>query len=469
MPATETWTTYRRQWLLAAGLALATLGTLLAYYDTRFGLNSPPTTSGDEPDYDSLGWELSQGHGYQINTGDPAFRRPYDAAAQSDPAYALGAPRRGTVTYRPPLFPLGIALTDVVFGRQFWAIRVLNAGCMAGVCGILIWLLQRQAGVIPAIFGAALFVILDTRTRLYGRAILTEALSALCVSLLLLTLATAFKRQQHKWFAAAGVLFGLTVLTRSLFIFWLPWLLGVVFLGVRARTDLRTGRRRSAQLLLFLGATVVTLLPWMARNCLVLKRFMPLGTQGAAQLAAGYSDVAWAHSGRWQNLAAQGFYDSVLHPGMTPLEQELAQAQYGQQQAWRWIRKNPLKALALFPLKINGELQPASVPQGVLLVLAVVGAAVSLGATRKAEESPTGQILPCAPSDHWGRDDVYPRLGLVFFAANCFAVGMTWSVDDGRFFAPLALIEDGWAALGAWWSLCWISRFAIRWKRAANL
>ncbi len=49
----------------------------------RFGLNEPPSATGDEPSYDSIAWELSQGRGFAEDFNNPEFRRPYDEAAKT--------------------------------------------------------------------------------------------------------------------------------------------------------------------------------------------------------------------------------------------------------------------------------------------------------------------------------------------------------------------------------------------------
>ncbi|HSG72551.1 MAG TPA: hypothetical protein VLA12_19220, partial [Planctomycetaceae bacterium] len=55
--------------------------TFVTYMQWKFGLNQPPRTSGDEPGYDSIAWELSQGRGFQLNYSDPEFRTLYREAS----------------------------------------------------------------------------------------------------------------------------------------------------------------------------------------------------------------------------------------------------------------------------------------------------------------------------------------------------------------------------------------------------
>lgn len=415
--------------VLPWALGLMALVAWLVYDEVRFGLDVPPAANGDEPSYDSLGWELAHGRGFQIDMIDAAFRAPYMRAAEQNAMYDLGPGQKGLITSRPPLFPLVLSGLDRLFGRQFWAVRFFNASCLAVICGLMAALLRRIDGRLTACLGAALFVVLDTRTRLYSRTILTEPLAALCVTGLCLILADFVRRPRLFNIAAAGICFALAVLTRSSLSLWAPGLLMLVgWLALRSTTSSAETplhwRQAGVRFAIFLGTTLAVLAPWMIRNCVVLGEFMPLGAQGAAQLPAGFSDVAWEHSGHWQNLAVRGYFDEVLEPGMSLIEEELAMAKFGKEQARAWVQQHPFKSLALVPLKIGHELFSGSTTQLVLLILAGVGFA-----------------------GYWRIPELWIGCWLVLL--NCVAVGMTWSVDDGRFFVPLIFVEDSLAALGA--------------------
>jgi len=390
---------------------LLTWATLLGYYAIKFDLNEPPATSGDEPDYDSLGWELAHGRGYRLNTGDPEFRHPYDLAKQSSERFDLGPARTGAITYRPPLFPFVIAGTDLLAGRQFWLIRVFNSGCLALVCGLLVRILMTCQGILPALVSAGLFVLADFRTRLFGRAILTESLTVLLVTLLIILLVRQRRAPDLLRTGILGGLFGLAVLTRSMLILWMPGMLLLVgWAGVAADLPLRwkSALRHAG---LFITCTGLLLLPWMVRNCLVLNALMPLGTQGASQLSAAFSDAAWQAQGEWTNLEQTDFFDTVLEPSQTLLERELAMARYSSRQAKSWVLQHPGKSLALMVMKNLQELRPRSWPVAVIILSGLIGL-----------------IL--------GRREPVSQICLALLAVNAVAIGITWSVD-GRFLVPL--------------------------------
>ncbi|MFG0334667.1 MAG: hypothetical protein ACF8TS_15025, partial [Maioricimonas sp. JB049] len=170
-------------WWIGPSFVALSLVALLVHFAAKYGLDVPPSATGDEPSYDSIGWELSQGRGYRIDYSNERFLEPYLAASRSaDPPLPVPEGRSGRTALRPPLFPLVIAGTDLLFGRQFWSVRVVNCVAMAATCGLIAHFACRHAGLIPAIAMAFGFLVLDVRTRLYARAILTEALAGLLVA-----------------------------------------------------------------------------------------------------------------------------------------------------------------------------------------------------------------------------------------------------------------------------------------------
>ena len=399
------------------------LGAFLIYYSAKFGLDTPPSSTGDEASYDSLGWQLSHGHGFTLDFDDPQFRAAYDRAAAENPRlFTLGSFREGPITLRPPLFPLVISVTDWLFGRQFWAVRVFNAAAMAATCGLIVHCAARFAGIVPAGISVLLFVVVDVRPRLFGRAILTEALATLLVALLAITLINAQRTKQRRWVALAGLLAGLSILARTAFALWLPGLLVIVFLVFRRPTESASTGNAARACGLFVGVALLTASPWMIRNCLVLESFRPLGTQGMTELSAGYSDAAYEHDGVWTNLATTGFFDDVLTPQMTAVEAELATADFSSRRALEWIDTHPGKTLLLIPLKLYSEFRPYRVGTAIVSVLALIGLAT-------LARRPEGKIL----------------IGLILSCAA--AVAATWSVE-GRFLVSLLFVFHVSAAVG---------------------
>lgn len=418
----------RRPVIIGIVAGIACFGAFLSYYSLRFGLNVPPSTSGDETSYDGMAWEVSQGRGFRLDVSNAEFRRPYDIAAETDPErFHLTPDEAFTVTNRPPLYPLLLAGTNTVFGRQFWAARVMDALAMAIVCGATVWYVCCRVGFSAGAIAAFLFIAVDVRTRLYGRAILTEALAAflvmgLCLSLLVF-------RERLKSFsepakaiampsAIIGVFLGLLVLCRNVFVVWL--LLIWLMIWWLCRQRVRFAKTIST---ITVAVSLLIATPWAIRNCRVTGEFMPTGTQGLMQSSAAYSDQAWELRGIWKLLPSD-FFDDVPPQG-SRIADTVAKAKHSKERAITWIRSNPGKALALAPLKVWQEFRPRNWSEAILLALAVLGGVV-----------------------YWR--DADGRILWAIVGCNTLAIAGTWSVE-GRFLVPLLFIQHVFAATGGWW------------------
>ncbi len=405
---------------------------LVCWFSLRFGLNSPPAASGDELSYDSIGWQLSQGNGFREDFTDPEFRRPYEHAAELEPESETipeGLP--GYVTYRPPLFPLVVCATDLLAGRQFWLIRLVNIAAFAGVGGILWSVLFTRRGGLAAVCGILLFATVDTRTRLYARTVLTEPIALLLVTVLSLLLMRLANPSRIWVSCLAGVAFAFLILDRSAFVLWFPFLCILhVVLVFRSGTQtlrfsqiLKHGWRVALRhSLAFTVATLLVLSPWVVRNVLVLKTFMPFGTQGLMELSAGFSDEAVERRGIWFLQVESEFLASVDSAEMTTLEREVAKANFSRKKAIAWIRQNPWKAVSLGFLKMWNEYRPHNMSETLITIFFCVGLAVS-----------------------WRERDSQVLIALHLI--NGLAIAATWSVE-GRFIVPLLFSIHYFAAIG---------------------
>ncbi len=431
-----------RSWLLTPTVAVLFSAVMLAYFSARFGLNSPPSATGDEPSYDSLAWQISLGNGFREDFDNPDFRRPYDQAAFHDPDLMTLLPTQaGTITYRPPLFPMVMATTNLLFGRQLWAIRVCNvmAMCIAG--SLIFHFLKNRAGWTAAALSLLLYFLLDVRVRLFSRAILTEAFAMLLTTLMTLLLIRLLTRRTLRDAILPGLIVGLSVLNRTVFLLWLPGLaLGMLLLGwfypqahpTAAQPRCRQTRWRSAisltgPLAVMMGCALLVYAPWAVRNCLVLGRFMPMGTQGMMELSAAFSDQAVENQGVWFHLGQLRFFDSVDQPGSTRIEQELARADFSKSTAMTWISDHPGQAIMLAPMKIYHEYRPRTVFETLIFVLMLTGLCVSF------RQASTGVFL-------------------MLHTVNMLMIAGTWSVE-GRFVVPLLFSIHVLAATGLAWLL----------------
>jgi len=251
--------------------------------------------------------------GYVAATPDYALVHDalnYDHAAQSiargDGWPDARAPGRETA-FRPPAYPVLLAAVYEVEGVERAGVQdrigaarrlgVVIGTLIVGLIGVVAAQLWCRRVALAAMGLAAVYVPLIT----VGGAVMSEPLFA---ALLLGALAAAIqhRRSAHRvrWALFAGVLGGLTVLTRAnATVLLLPLALAVW-----------TGRPRfSARALaapaLLVVLALVTVSPWTIRNAIVFDRFIPVSTQLGSALAGTYNDQARAdgeHPASWRSI-----------------------------------------------------------------------------------------------------------------------------------------------------------------------
>jgi 4-amino-4-deoxy-L-arabinose transferase-like glycosyltransferase len=312
-----------------------------------------------------------------------------------------------------------------ILGKSFAPVRVLNATFMALACTLALSLTFRYLGALPAALQSALFLC-DARPHQYATMIMTESLSALLVVAVCWCLLRLSEGPARKWAVLLGVSYGAAILTRTILALWLPVILGLTYALARPADSGWVSGRAMRLTGLMLATIVVLLLPWGVRNSLLLGRFSPLGTQGAMNLAAGYSDEAVANRGNWFSQYRAGLFDEVLSPLQSPLQQELAMAEDSSRRASQWLRLNAHKVPRLAYYKARSLWQP----RGMFRMGLLVGGALGLVLLSRIEF----------------------RAALVFLsllAANTAAVAATWTVGD-RFTVPVLPLMTVLSAAGLW-------------------
>jgi 4-amino-4-deoxy-L-arabinose transferase-like glycosyltransferase len=250
--------------------------------------------------------------------------RDYDTHARSIAAgdgFARLGPGPSRVTaFRPPAYPILLAGVYTLTGHETKADeqrvvagRVANAlvgTAIVALIGVLALQVFDRRVALAAMALAAVYLPLI----LVGGALMSEPLFA---ALLLgaLTAAIAYRRSAHRlrWVVLAGVLGGLTILTRANgLILLLPLALAV--------WDGRPRWTRGALLApaLLVAVAFLTVAPWTVRNEKVLGAFVPVSTQLGTSLAGTYNDVARTdpvHPGAWRSLRRVPQYQYLTAPG----------------------------------------------------------------------------------------------------------------------------------------------------------
>ena len=384
------------------------------------GLNAPPQ-AGDGPDYDVIAFQLAKGHGFSYDWDNVEYRAPYLTQPEIY-KYLLQRSGSAITATRPPLFPYIMAAIYSLFGRNFSLVRIFNCMAMALACTITFRIIVRRFGIIPGIFCCALFA-LDDRLRSYAPQIMTESLACLLSSLVTWSLFHYAENKKWLWVIFTGVFTGFAVLNRSILIVSLLFIFIIIYL-LSDRSEKKFWNRASLlQSSLFLIIALTLNVPWMIRNCIVSGEFYPLGTQGAINLSAAYSDQAIQNGGVWFSLTNAGFFNELAKTN-TGFELELAKAHYSQSKAMEWIQKNYPKIPMLALRKIIDLWVPRSYFQVILLFLGFIG-------------------LFFFPR----RTDLLICLGLLL--SNTTAIALTWSVGD-RFQIPIIPIVNICISICLW-------------------
>ncbi len=247
-----------RRWLLAPALVvLAALAARLVVV-----LLQPVVLLNDSADYQRLAVSLATGHGW-----GPSH-------------FAAGG---GPTALRPPLYPLFLATIYKLVGVHLLAARL--AGATLGALAVLLLMAAvepvwgRTAALLSGVLAAVLPPLVLASTSLMSE--------ALAVPLELAAFAALLRSRHHPplrvpALAAAGVLFGLLVLTRpSLAVLGLPVALLAAGPG--------PGLRRLARPALLLALALVVVTPWELRDRVVTGHWIPLTTQGGYVLAGTYN------------------------------------------------------------------------------------------------------------------------------------------------------------------------------------
>ncbi len=234
---------------------------------------------------------------------------------------------------RAPLYPLFLAGHLRLFGLNLPAIyasqtllSLLNIGLvywlalLIGGAGKLTWPRQRRVAA-----GAGFCAALYLPFALYPQMLLSETLfltlllgAFVALGIWIAPAGPARSGGGHVALAMAGGLLGLATLTRGLTLGFLPLVTLWVWLAGRRRrnggTAGRKQRRVTGALLLFLGCTLVVILPWSLYATRLYGGRVVVDTTGAYNLMLG---ARTAYDGERRDAPPRNFVLALLDPQLT--------------------------------------------------------------------------------------------------------------------------------------------------------
>lgn len=301
-------------------------------------------------------------------------------------------------TYRPPLFPLFLALVYQLGGVNPLNARLALSVVGAGTC-VLAALIARdlfgwRAGLLAGLIAAGYPQLFIWDAWLYSESLAVFSFAACClVALRLARSQRSLRGWGARWrWLAGGVLFGLTALVRPNGFYALLAFVGFLALAAvmpalarrvaTTRTNSPAARlvrslawmapralpwRRAA-----LGATLLclgfalTLAPWVARNYVVTGgAFVPFTAMDGVVIAGSYNDVVYQqpfYQGQWANPTLVPAYLRVVGPDPKTCNPqcEIARSQQMKQLGIHWALTHPAELPFLVIYRMEQLWTPAS-------------------------------------------------------------------------------------------------------------
>ncbi len=235
--------------------------------------------------------------------------------------------------YRTPGYSLFLAGLYHCFGHSLKAAAVAQ-GILGGITSALVFMLAARVVSRRAASAAGMLHALSPEAIAYVPLLWTETLATF-LTISGLTLLTHIRKgsmlSDHRFIAAGGMVFGLSVLVRPAAVFLLPGcLLAVLVVGGPA------WRRRVGALFVVVAAVALTLTPWFVRNYRLGLGPAVLSTCAGLNLLLGNND-----------LATTGGNCPALK---TSRANHVSRADYATEREWnsrctqaalKWIRANP--------------------------------------------------------------------------------------------------------------------------------
>jgi len=275
----------------------------------------------DEADYELIGKNLYEGHGYCYVRGQPS-------------------------AFRPPLYPMMIAgVYHVVGKRSHSAVRWLQAFVSAMTAGLIFCLgfltLGRGAGV----WAGVIFAVYPTMLY-YMPKFLSETLFIFILAGAVCLLTAAIKKGATGLFALAGLCFGIAFLCRMvllpfLVLFFIPTMI------VLSRRNVTT--KIAPRMLVFYLLFVAVLSPWVIRNYVVFAEFIPTNTH-----------LGWV---LWHNTKVHFDFDADLLKARRDIEAQAAAGALTSETFFDAIQKHSLFGAQAQQDGIRKAYNPASMPQ----------------------------------------------------------------------------------------------------------
>jgi 4-amino-4-deoxy-L-arabinose transferase-like glycosyltransferase len=249
----------------------------------------------------------------------------------------------GKKAIQPPGYSVYLAANLAVFGEHRPAIQVSQNLLFVGSVVLFALIIRRWLGDRTSLWAAAILLLNPVWMIVPQEAASENTYIPLTIGALGLALAMT-RQPRIGWAIAAGVLFGLSALTRALGVIYCGIAAAVLWMAWQSSEGALRALRPSA---LMIGAMLAVIAPWTVRNYMIYHQLVPITTNSKMQLYIGNNPKAtggfiWTLPGDgerlWKVYGANGKYEIQIANEM-------------QREGIRYILSHPGHCLSLWPTK----------------------------------------------------------------------------------------------------------------------
>jgi len=241
----------------------------------------------------------------------------------------------GYRAYRPPAFPFFLAAIFRLWGgANIELIRIVQF-LLGGFSVVFFYLAAKKLFGLKVSVLAGILIAFWPGLIYYSTQLLSETLFIFLLSLFLYSFYCLQPPKPWYLFALSGISLGLAALCRPIMASFALFLLFITVWPIRI---FAFGKKYYIFYLFFL----LTLVPWTARNYLVLDEFVLISTNGGINFLFGNNEL---------NQEGGGLFEKG--PRYRPKESEVAEERAAWKAGLDWIKNNPYKFGRRFLLKIG--------------------------------------------------------------------------------------------------------------------
>ncbi len=206
-----------------------------------FTFTHPVRLDDDASQYDLLGRNLANHHGFSLSSVPP-----YEPTMLREPGY-----------------PIFLAILYRLFGHSLVIVQLFQILIFAAACALTVLLAYNIFGNKAANW-AGLLTALSPALANYPSYMLSETVVTFFVCLLVFLLTIAAQSQKKIWFLLSGAVFGITILAKvTVLLFVVVAAIGIFLLKVNPFKDFK---KSALELLIFVLPVLLIIAPWSYRN-----------------------------------------------------------------------------------------------------------------------------------------------------------------------------------------------------------